>query len=337
VIERDALSGVRSEVDVALIDEAVTELATLPADLPTIEVAGNEELKTLHACEELVLQLRAAGATRESCLLAVGGGSVQDAATFAASVYMRGIPWVYAPTTLMAVLDSCIGGKSSINAGPAKNLVGNVYPPRSVRIDPGFAASLTTEMIVSGLAEAVKICFAGGYEPFERYLELAPDPRTPAVDTALVEHVLGVKRRFIEIDEFDRAERRLLNFGHTFGHALEAATGFSMSHGVAVAIGVRAALGHPAAVRGEQVQLLDDYCSGLLECVGPSVAAASARFDADAFEEAFAHDKKHTSSLLVLVLPGPSDPASPLRLVERPRSKAELDLALSCVLEVMQA
>jgi 3-dehydroquinate synthase len=336
VIEQGALQAVLLEVDVALIDSAVVESAALPAELPTIEVAGNEELKTLRGCEEIVLGLRAAGATRSSCLLAVGGGTVQDAATFAASVYMRGIPWIYAPTTSMAMLDSCIGGKSSINAGSAKNLVGNIYPPRSVQIEPSFAATLTSEMIVSGLAEAVKICFAGGYDAFERFLELAPDPGTPGVEVGFVEHVLGVKRRFVEIDEFDRAERRLLNFGHTFGHALEAATGFAIPHGVAVAIGVRAAVRHPAAERGAEAERLDDYCSDLLEYVRPDVAEAAELLDAAAFEEAFAHDKKHTSGSFVLVLPGPPDPASPLRLVERPRVKRELEVALSCVTDVLR-
>ena len=142
--------------------------------MPTIPVEANESLKTLAGCEEIVLALRAAGTTRGSCLVAIGGGCVQDAATLVASLYMRGIPWIYAPTTLMAILDSCIGGKSSINVGATKNLIGNIYPPQSVRIDPAFTETLTPEMVVSGLAEGVKICFAGGPEAFSRFLELAP-------------------------------------------------------------------------------------------------------------------------------------------------------------------
>ncbi len=174
LIGEDALRLALPDSSIVLIDDAVTATAGVPADVPTIPVEANESLKTLAGCEEIVLALRAAGATRGSCLVAIGGGCVQDAATLVASLYMRGIPWIYAPTTLMAILDSCIGGKSSINVGATKNLIGNIYPPQSVRIDPAFTETLTPEMVVSGLAEGVKICFAGGPEAFSRFLELAP-------------------------------------------------------------------------------------------------------------------------------------------------------------------
>ena len=128
VIGADALRLALPLADIVLIDDAVAGGAAVPASLPTIVVTANERLKTLGGCEEIVLGLRSAGATRGSCLLAIGGGCVQDAATFVASLYMRGIPWIYAPTTLMAVLDSCVGGKSSINVGATKNLIGNIYP-----------------------------------------------------------------------------------------------------------------------------------------------------------------------------------------------------------------
>lgn len=336
VIEADALSRALPLASVVLIDDAVAGIAAVPTNLPTIVVTANEKLKTLGGCEEIVLGLRSAGATRASCLLAVGGGCVQDAATLVASLYMRGIPWIYAPTTLMAVLDSCVGGKSSINVGAMKNLIGNIYPPRSVRIDPAFAATLTPEMIVSGLSEAAKICFAGGSDAFNRYLELAPDPGHPGVATELVEHVLGIKRWFVEIDEFDRGERLLLNFGHTFAHALEAAVDFSVPHGVAVAVGMRAAIRHPAAVSGKQVAQLDDYCAGLLAGIWPSVDEALSRLDEDAFGVAFAGDKKHSPGAFILVLPTSSGTGPPLHLVERPRSSREVDLALSCLLDVVK-
>jgi 3-dehydroquinate synthase len=336
VIDEDAMGRAIELADVAVVDANVAQAIRPPPNIPSIEVVASEKLKTLAGCEHVILQLRALGVTRGSCLLAVGGGTVQDAATFTASIYMRGIPWVYAPTTLMAVLDSCIGGKSSINAGPAKNLIGNIYPPQSVHIDPSFAATLTPEMTVSGLAEAMKICYAGGAGAFDRYLELAPGSAEPAVTTELVEHVLGVKRWFVETDEFDRAERHLLNFGHTFAHALEAAVEFSIPHGVAVAVGVRAALRHPAAEAGSRTRLLDNYSARLLADIRPTVRDALGRLDASAFRQAFSGDKKHTSSAFVLVLPGPENADLPLRLVELPRSTAELDVALSCLRDAME-
>jgi len=336
VIDDNAMDRAIEVADVAIVDANVAQAVELPPNIPSIEVVASEKLKTLAGCERIVLQLRALGATRGSCLLAVGGGTVQDAATFAASIYMRGIPWMYAPTTLMAALDSCIGGKSSINAGPAKNLIGNIYPPQSVHIDPSFAATLTPEMTVSGLAEAVKICYAGGADAFDRYLELARGSAGPVVTSELVEHVLSVKRWFVEIDEFDRGERRFLNFGHTFAHALEAAVEFSIPHGVAVAVGVRAALRHPAAEAGSRARLLDDYSARLLADIRPIVRDALDRLDASAFKQAFSSDKKHTSSAFVLVLPGPENADLPLRLVERPKSTAEIDVALSCLRDAMK-
>ena len=148
--------------------------------------------------------------------------------------------------------------------------------------------------------------------------------------------MLGVKRWFIEIDEFDRGERRLLNFGHTFGHALEAAVGFSIPHGVAVALGVRAAIRHPASDAGSLVGELDDYCARLLAGIAPVVDAARSRFDEGTFTTAFAGDKKHSADTFTLVLPRASDGGPTLHLVSRPRSAAEAQLALSCVLDVLE-
>ena len=176
--------------------------------------------------------------TRGGSVIALGGGIVQDLGTMAASVYMRGVRWAYAPTTLMSMADSCIGGKSSLNVSGVKNLAGNIYPPASVVVDPDFITSLEVEDVAAGLGEAVKIAFCAGPEVFASFLRHYEDR---AHWEPLIEGVLTAKKWFIEIDEFDHAERRLLNFGHTFGHALEAATDFSVNHGVAVIMGMLAA------------------------------------------------------------------------------------------------
>ncbi|WP_448629983.1 3-dehydroquinate synthase [Cellulomonas soli] len=194
--------------------------------------------------------MREAGVRRGDHVVAVGGGVIQDLATFVTDVYMRGLPWSYVPTTLMAMADSCIGGKSSINVGDVKNLVGGIYPPSAVVVDPDFLASLSATARAAGFSEAAKIAFCRGPETFDGYLA-AYDGFEGDPD-ALIDLVLRAKRWFVEIDEHDRKERRLLNFGHTFGHALEVAVDHRISHGLAVAFGVLCATRHPWPLPGRR-------------------------------------------------------------------------------------
>ena len=188
----------------------------------------------------LLGEMREAGARRSTHLVAIGGGIVQDLATFAAQMFMRGIDWTYVPTTLLGMADSCIGGKSSLNVGRFKNLAGSYFPPRKVVVDPRFIATLPDEDVAGGLAEAAKITFCRGPREFATHRALYD--QFPHTARELLHHTLAAKQWFIEVDEFDRAQRRQLNFGHTFGHALEAGTAFAISHGTAVALGVRCAI-----------------------------------------------------------------------------------------------
>ena len=267
----------------------------------TVWVHATEDVKTLGGVERAIVELRERGARRGDHLVAVGGGIVQDVATLVAQLYMRGLAWSYVPTTLLAMADSCIGGKSSINAGPYKNLVGSFHPPDEVVADPRLLGTLPGEALAGGLAEAMKISYCRGPEAFDRYLELhAGFPDTAA---ALVHHALESKRWFIEIDEFDRKERRLLNFGHTFGHALEAATGFGVSHGIGVAIGVLAAERFAAEHgHGPGDARLAEHAAALAR-QAPDLGARLRRLDDAAFERAFMADKKHGADGLHLILP----------------------------------
>ena len=142
------------------------------------------------------------------------------------------------------MVDSCVGGKSSINVGPYKNIAGNFYPPDLVCIDTVFCSSLPRLQVLEGLCEAVKICFASTDDSLERYLSLA-NPLPKNTDSKALKDVialtLSAKKRFIEKDEFDEGVRLLLNFGHTFGHALEGASHYRISHGIAVGLGMLAA------------------------------------------------------------------------------------------------
>ena len=269
--------------------------------VPVVAVEAAEENKTLSGVEDVIVGLRTAGVRRADRVLVVGGGIVQDIGTLACALFMRGVGWSYAPTTLMAMTDSCIGGKSSINARHLKNLIGNIYPPDRVIIDTEFTRTLGTIDFVSGLAEAVKICFCRGVDEFDDYLRSVPTPIGPAADFGpVIARALRSKKWFIEIDEFDRAERQQLNFGHTFGHALEAATDFRVPHGVAVAVGMVAACdfaGRPGAsprLRGYLVALLGEV---------HELDRLTGVVDWAKFRAAFDGDKKHGRAAYRLVLP----------------------------------
>lgn len=281
-------------------------------DLPTnrlISLVATEQSKSLDQIPEVIVGMRKMGANRSSHLVAIGGGVVQDVATFAASIYMRGIPWTYMPTTLLGMADSCIGGKSSINVAGYKNLVGNFYPPGQVMIDTDFAATLSREQVVGGLFEAGKICYARGLVEFENYLGCGPSPRMDAVSLQkVISGALRAKKWFIEIDEFDQKERLLLNFGHTFGHALEAGTDFGVSHGIAVGFGMivaarfaseQAFLSEPGK---DRVARLIGHVRTLFQSIASELVAPS-RIDLDRIIEKFDNDKKHRSECYRMVCP----------------------------------
>lgn len=215
-----------------------TAFETSPAT--PIFIEATEQAKSLDRTPQLIEHLRASGANRSTHLVAIGGGVLQDISAFIASVYMRGLSWSYDPTTVLAMVDSCIGGKSSINVGPYKNLIGTFHPPKVILLDPNHAKTLPRDQFASGLIEAAKICYCRGPEPFSAYLDHAPSiaMSIDALEGVILES-LHAKKWFIEIDEFDKKERLLLNFGHTFGHAIELGLGFGVwLHGEAVGCGM---------------------------------------------------------------------------------------------------
>lgn len=316
-----------------VIDERVGRLRNMTGRADWIPFLATEANKTLAGCQEVLVAMHAHELKRGDSLLAVGGGVVQDVATLAASIYMRGIPWVYAPTTAMAMLDSCVGGKSSINVSGIKNLVGNIYPPVHVVVDLDFAQSLPIDARVAGLSEAVKICFASGPSAFEKFLSFDIGPgdfgstSTSDGSVDLVTHVLTSKKWFVEIDEYDQKERQLLNFGHTFGHALESATGFAIPHGVAVAFGMLAALAHPRTCRTSRSHDLSTYLIDLLRSVPESVDATRRAVDWSTYSSAILSDKKGTRDAMRLVLPAGD---AMLGFIEVSRSESSVDELITC-------
>ena len=316
-----------------MVDDYLAPLLPIPVDR-RILVTASESNKSLDYMPEIVLKLRELRANRATHLIAVGGGVIQDIATFSASVYMRGIRWTYMPTTLLSMADSCIGGKSSINVMGYKNLVGNFYPPKDVLIDVDFVASLDAEKIIGGLFEAAKICYARSHEDFEGYLSDNPSVQMPAdsVQRTIV-RALRTKKWFIETDEFDKKERLLLNFGHTFGHAIEAGTNFGVSHGIAVGVGMLIAIEY-AKKRNWLSQMgiartsnLSMHVKAMLKLGEDSGAAVPSAIHLDLVVEKFNNDKKHLSDVYRMVCPR-GDGA--LELVSEPKNDdTRRDIALA--------
>jgi len=170
--------------------------------------------------------------TKRNKLIAVGGGITQDAVGFISSIIFRGVDWVFYPTTLLAQGDSCIGGKTSINFNTYKNQLGNFYPPNKVIVCSSFLDTLPEADMLSGLGEMLHFFLVSSRED---YLFFVLNKNSPKKLTA---RCLEIKRGFVELDEFDKKERLILNYGHTFGHAIESCTNNKVPHGVAVSLGM---------------------------------------------------------------------------------------------------
>lgn len=306
------------------------------SEVPIHWLVAKESNKNLSGVEAICSFFQEHGLTRNSRVLAIGGGIVQDLVTLAASIYMRGIKWSYAPTTLTGMMDSCLGGKSSINVGNVKNLIGNIYPPEQIFIDTTFVNTLDKQSVTSGLAEGVKITFAKGSDEFTSFIS-NPASIDPVDSQDLIELImltLSSKRWFIEIDEYDKAERQLLNFGHSFGHAYEAACGFSIQHGLGVAIGMLAAIRHPDSSLSEESKLLYSYCSDLASSHVEEISHSYEATDWQIFRNSLRSDKKNTSDSLTLILPGST---SPLDKFSFPFSTGSIDQASQSIQEAINS
>jgi len=204
---------------------------------------GGEESKSIRTCTELAEQLMERGADRTSALIALGGGVVGDLTAFLASIYMRGIAHIQVPTTILAQVDSSIGGKTAVDLPSAKNLLGTFTQPKAVFIDLAFLETLPPREFTNGLAEIVKYGIIEDPEILEDLQkgEEALRRRDPSFLAGIIARACRIKKAIVESDENDRGLRRILNFGHTVGHAIEAESGFAVSHGEAVAMGMCAA------------------------------------------------------------------------------------------------
>ncbi len=276
------------------------ELRSVLESPSVLVVEATEANKSLERFPEYVEHLVSHGVRRGQVLVAIGGGITQDIVCFLAATVLRGLPWWFYPTTLLAQADSCIGSKSSINVGRAKNIVGTFTPPRRVIIDPAMRETLKEVDVRSGYGEMLKVHAIDGPASFDR---IAADySRLGETDTLehFIRRSLMIKKRIIEEDEFDRGPRNVMNYGHTFGHAIESATEFRVPHGIAISIGADMA-NHVAVALGRMDAAHFRRMHPVLRANVEGYQDETIPFGA--FMEAIVRDKKNSDDMLTLILP----------------------------------
>ncbi|MCK6539959.1 MAG: 3-dehydroquinate synthase [Anaerolineales bacterium] len=223
--------------DLIVTDENVAKyhLQKLP-HTPAIILPPGEEHKNLETVSRLWKSFLQHGLDRKSTVIALGGGVISDLTGFAASTYMRGIAWIAVPTTLLAMVDASLGGKTGIDLPEGKNLIGSFHPPKLVLADPSLLLTLSDRELRSGMAEVVKHGVISDPELFEM-CSRGMDWAKENIQT-IVKRAMAVKIQVIEQDPYEKDIRAALNLGHTVGHAVELVSGFKLSHGEAVAIGM---------------------------------------------------------------------------------------------------
>lgn len=236
--------------------------ADLRADLFTFP--AGEASKSRESWASLIDRLLAAGYGRDAAVVALGGGVTGDLAGFLAATYMRGLPLVMVPTSLLAMLDSSVGGKTAVDTAGAKNVVGAFHHPALVIVDPALLTTLPAAHLASGLAEAVKAAAIRDPELFG-WIEVRAEKLAAGESgllARLIERCIRIKADVVSIDPTEKGLREILNFGHTAGHALEVLSSYAMLHGIAVATGMRI-----EARLGEAAGITEAGTAGRLEAV----------------------------------------------------------------------
>lgn len=289
-------------IDTCLLKLYEKKFSSLFNSYRVFSVEATEHHKTMDYCQTLIRLLIEEKIRKNCTLVAVGGGVIQDITAFISSILFRGVRWVFYPTTLLAQADSCIGSKTSINFGEYKNLLGSFYPPSKIYIDIGFLETLPKSEIKSGIGEILHFYLIGANELSEplmnNYDELIDSPRE------LIQYItesLKIKKRIIEIDEFDRNKRNLFNYGHTFGHAIETVSGYEISHGEAVTMGMDMA-NYISLNIGYLNKQTFDYMHGILEKNIPSFSLKNDMIDN--YFEVLSKDKKNIGNNLGCILTG---------------------------------
>ena len=297
---------VESPKTLFLIDENVWKLywgrtRQCPANVYLFEAL--EENKDISAVLDFIQFLQKNGMNKGGSLFVVGGGITQDVGAFAGACYKRGIPWTYVPTTLLSMCDSCIGGKTGINNQGAKNQLALFSAPLQVHAFLDSLITLPKQHMLAGLGEILKLHAIGGELLLDSYQKIVIDGKIPEPEHihSLILGALHVKKAIIEVDEFEKNTRKVLNYGHTFGHALESALNYSIPHGQAVALGMiianQISCQHGVA-NSTYVDKINSLCFDLLRDIKIPV------IEDHRLMELLTQDKKVFGKQLSLVVPG---------------------------------
>lgn len=287
-------------VDRKVFDHLKKDVQQLITSSKHTFIDATEEHKSYTALTPIIEQLIENRFRRNNRLIAIGGGITQDITAFIASMMYRGVEWLFFPTTLLAQADSCIGGKTSINIGIYKNQLGNFYPPCKIFIVPVFVHSLQELDFRSGMGEMLHFYLVSGEDDFafyqDHYEKAFTDEKALSV---LVKRNLEIKKGFIERDEFDCSERLLLNYGHSFGHAIESLTNYTIPHGIAVSYGMDI-----ANFISIKLGFIDDSVRQRVrsQLVKIWEGTSIENIDVNDFEKALSRDKKNIGNTYQLIL-----------------------------------
>ena len=267
-----------------------------------IGIDAAESQKSYQEVEPVINTLIERGFRKNHRLIAIGGGITQDVTAFIASILYRGVQWYFFPTTLLAQGDSCIGSKTSINFGKFKNQVGGFYPPNKIYVDPKFLNTLPFKELQSGLGEMAHYFVVASEEDFDRYKR---DYAQALVDKNVLRGVIArslqIKKSYIEIDEYDKNERQVFNYGHSFGHAIESLTNYGIPHGIAISVGMDMS-NFVSMKKGYITSEVRQNSRELFEKIWDGYADQVKRLDIDTYLVALSKDKKNKGPLLGLIL-----------------------------------
>ncbi|MGA3066000.1 MAG: 3-dehydroquinate synthase [Tepidisphaeraceae bacterium] len=281
---------------------ALTDSLTAAGIEPIVAtIPAGEKHKNMHHLMPVYDLFLGAKIERTTPVVALGGGVVTDMAGMVAATILRGVPLIQIPTSLLAMVDASIGGKTGVDHAVGKNLIGAFYQPMGVLIDPHTLGSLPPRELRSGLAECIKHDLIRDAEGFAR-LEAAIDPIVKveiAAISELIAHNVQIKAKVVEADPLEKGERAHLNFGHTFGHAIESVSNFSYSHGESIALGMIA-----AAFVSQKLGMLDGPSGGRIRSIldRAGLPTGGLKLEADRVVEAMQFDKKVKNGRIRLVL-----------------------------------
>lgn len=284
-----------SNVKPLYLERVVTSLEASGFIVTAFAFEAGEQSKNISTLSDILEFFASSGLTRKDCAIALGGGVVGDITGFAAGCYMRGIDYIQMPTTLLAAIDSSVGGKTAIDLGAGKNLAGLFIQPKAVLCDVDCLSTLSSELIADGSAEAVKTGVLGDSELFSMFEKGTALSQPEEVISRCVRYKAWV----VEQDEKETGLRKLLNFGHTPAHSIEKLSGYEISHGRAVAMGL-GIMARAAAARGYCPAQTAHRIQTALENCGLPVTA---HYTADEMARIASSDKKRTATGVSVVLP----------------------------------